>query len=287
MKAALGGRYQLGRRLGEGGTADVYEAWHGLTGRPVALKRIRAGGRSTEAQACGSVRHPGVVEILDAGWDGAALILVFERLNGGTVQSALEHRRLAPRELVRLVRRLLEALGAIHAAGWVHADIKPANIVLAACPSGGGLEPKIIDFGSAVPLNARCSGPVFGTPEFVSPEQSRGAPMDGRSDIWSLGALLYRGLTGWPAWPSTDAVGHLEGPLSAPNPSQLRADLPLDVAGFVRRCLNPQIDRRWSSAKAAGLALSAVDERGLESLLPPLIANSTCVDGRGELRLDV
>lgn len=278
----LAGRYRLDRILGVGGMGEVFDARHLMTGRRVALKRISAQTLSSvpgseqrvlqEATACGSFRHPGIVEILDAGWsDHGDLFLVFEHLEGQNLECAFRQRRIAPRDLVRIAVRLLEALAAVHAAGWVHRDVKPANVILARAPEGH-LQVKLIDFGIACRAEATPDdGPVVGTLEYMSPEQALGEPMDGRADLWAVGALLFRGLSGSPPWPARTPAERARS-LSEPVPPSLaerRSDLPRALVGVVRRCLHLDPAQRWSNAETLASALLSVDERDLERLRPP------------------
>lgn len=277
----VGGRYRLGDRIGTGGMSEVYAGEHLLTGRPVALKLIPAaildripGAEArvlAEAEACGGLEHPNVVQILDGGFtDPGDLFLVFERLYGQTLERALRKHRVTPRSLVRIVVRVLDALGAVHGRGWVHRDVKPGNIFLARDGLGATVV-KLIDFGIAARTegSAVISGPVLGTRDYMSPEQASGGALDEASDLWSVGATLYRGLTG-----SVPFAGHERSAASVrdrppPSPYGLRPDLPLGLCGVVRRFLQPDPRLRWATAEAAISALMAVDEAALASLPPP------------------
>lgn len=277
----MAGRYRLGQLLGTGGMGQVFEARHLMTGRQVALKRIAASSVAAhpdlerrvlmEASACGAVDHPNVVQILDGGWTPEGdLFLVFEHLRGQTLEAALKNRRIAPRDLLRCAVRLLDALGAVHESGWVHRDVKPANVFLARGRTGH-LEVKLLDFGIAArPEDARPEDGVMGTLEYMSPEQALSDPFDGRADVWSLGAVLFRGLTGrvpYPAKTPAERARSLRQP-SARDPREVRPELPADVSSIVSRCLAPEPERRFD-VEAAVSALLAVDEEALAQLRPP------------------
>lgn len=261
---------------------EVFAARHLMTGRQVALKRITARTLAAvphaeqrvleEASACGALRHPGIVEILDAGWtEDGDIFLVFERLEGDSLEAALRRRRVAPRDLLRIAVRILEALSAVHDAGWVHRDVKPANVFLSREPDGY-LVVKLLDFGIALRREAPLDdGPVVGTLEYMAPEQALGEPLDGRADLWSVGALLFRGLTGrapWPARTPAERAKSLEV-AEAPSPRALRAELPADLDAVVRRALEPRPGRRWATAEAFAAALLATRETALATLEPP------------------
>ncbi|MEO1231336.1 MAG: serine/threonine-protein kinase [Myxococcota bacterium] len=280
----LAGRYRLAERIGSGGMSEVYAADHLLTGRPVAVKLIRAeildripGAEArvlAEAEACGSLDHPNVVQILDGGFTEVGdLFLVFERLYGQSLERALRKSRVTPRSLVRIAVRVLDALGAVHGREWVHRDVKPGNVFLARDALGSTIV-KLIDFGIAAPLEASAvlEGPILGTRDYMSPEQTEGHRLDGRSDLWSVGALLFRGLTG-----SVPFVGDAREAVFVkgrppPSPYGIRPDLPLDLCGVVRRFLQPDPRLRWSRAEDAISALAAVDEGALAGLPPPQFA---------------
>ena len=260
---------------------QVYEARHHLTGRRVALKRVSAGALALtpgaeqrvldEAAACGALRHPGVVEILDAGrTEEGDLFLVFEYLDGQNLELALRQRRVAPKELVRLAARLLGALGAVHDAGWVHRDVKPSNVFLARGRSGP-VEVKLLDFGIATRLGAPPDErPLMGTIEYMSPEQATGDPCGVASDLWSVGALLHRGLVDRPPWPARVPSDRRHSLVSAPPDLRaLRPELPADLAAVVARALEPLPERRWASAEVFASALLAVRESALATLGPP------------------
>lgn len=277
----VGGRYRLGPRIGAGGMGEVFRAHHLMTGREVALKWVKAHTLRTlpgsearvlqEAAACGSVLHPGVVEIFDAGWtERGDIFLVFELLEGQNLERAFRQRRISPRDLVRVGARLLDALEAVHEAGWVHRDVKPGNVFIAR-GRAGGFSVKLLDFGIAIRIGeGPDEEPLIGTLDYMSPEQARGRPAGPRSDLWAVGALMFRGLIGQAPWPAKEP-SELSAVIDAPAPDllQIRPELCPRLAGIVRRALHPHPSARWADAASFAAALRQVSESPLRDLAPP------------------
>jgi serine/threonine-protein kinase len=211
----LDGRYQLLRDLGRGAAGVVFEARHLFTGRFVAVKLLlsqatRKGHAELrarlerEGRALASIRHPGVVQVLDGGLtpDGYSY-LVLEMLEGRTLEGLLAARsKLSVADTVGVALQLCDALEAVHHAGVVHRDVKPSNIIVLKRP--GGVEVvKLVDFGVAKLMEPAPSekltqhGAILGTPAYMSPEQLLvEGELDPRSDVYSLGATLYECLSG-------------------------------------------------------------------------------------------
>jgi tRNA A-37 threonylcarbamoyl transferase component Bud32 len=233
----LGNRYELGRLIGAGGMADVYEGFDRLLGRQVAVKiphpqlardpaflvRFRR-----EASMAASLAHPGVVAVYDSGQDDGISYMVMEYVEGATLSEVLRAEgAFAPSRAADLAIAVCAALGAAHAKGLIHRDIKPSNVMLA---RDGRV--KVMDFGVARTLTASVtltgSVGIVGTAKYMSPEQARGASVDGRSDLYSLGVCLYECLSGRPPFegdsPVAIATRHV---YAAPPPLRsLRPDLP-------------------------------------------------------------
>ena len=207
----LGGRYALTRVLGVGGHGAVFEARHVLLQQTVAVKVIdvddaRPAAEARffrEARAVARIEHPNVVRVFDLGRDEAegCLYLAQELVRGGTLRDWMEERLVAtPHEAMQLLGPVMEGLAAAHAAGVVHRDVKPENVLLSPNPQGG-LTPRVIDFGVAF-LTARDEPAVtgdgaVGTPAYMAPEQARGArDLDARVDVWAVGVMLYELLLG-------------------------------------------------------------------------------------------
>ena len=209
------GRYKIERRLGEGAMADVYRALDTGIGRTVAVKVLKPelardpelGQRFLrEARAAGGLNHPGIATIYDVGEASGAPYIAMELIEGQPLDAALQaHGRLPHERVLLLAEQLAGALAYAHRAGVVHRDIKPSNILL----SADGQTAKLVDFGVArvAELEAEQNlaktqaGQMIGTPRYMSPEQALGLPVDARSDLFSLGVVLYEMVTGKVAFP--------------------------------------------------------------------------------------
>ncbi|MCB9655832.1 MAG: serine/threonine protein kinase [Deltaproteobacteria bacterium] len=282
----VGGKYRLLRVIGSGGMGEVYEAEHRHTLRRVAVKLVHPwliavypGGEDRffrEAQVAAKVRHPAIVDVLDAGReDEGTLYLVFELLYGENLEVALQHERILPRDLVRICVRVLDALSAIHAHGVVHRDIKPANIFLAKS-SYGAVRVKLLDFGIAKPMeNTRWGlterGAVVGTVDYMSPEQALGEELDGRSDLWATSAVLFRGLAGRPPFVASNPNRVIVRLVTTDPPliARLRPDLPQDVSEVIDRALLRDRNARWSTAEDMAQALALCEHEALASVALP------------------
>jgi serine/threonine-protein kinase len=215
------GQYRILRRMGSGATGVIYEAVRISDGFPVAIKLLRAAAAHEavasdrlrrEAEALGLSWHPNVVEVIDHGHlaDGTAY-LVMELLHGESLATKLRSKgRLTPRELLPIAMQTCDALAAVHAAGVVHRDLKPSNIYMAVerdAPAGP-VRVKLLDFGIArvewEETRITNTGGPLGTPGYMSPEQEQGSSeIDGRSDIFALGAMLFECLVGEPPPPKS------------------------------------------------------------------------------------
>ena len=193
------GRYQIREKLGQGAMGVVYRALDPNIGREVAIKTIlldRDDAESVErfrreAQAAGILSHPNIVTIYDADEDEGTFYIAMELVEGETLQEMIARGPVPVEQTIALVEQIGSALDYAHGRKIIHRDIKPANVMVA---QG---QVKVMDFGIAkITTKATMTGNVFGTPSYVSPEQAKGTTVDGRSDIFSLGALLYEMLTG-------------------------------------------------------------------------------------------
>jgi len=198
------GRYEIIGELGRGAMGVVYKAKDPTIGRTVALKTLRLDvhGLETgeivrrfqnEARAAGLLNHPNIVTIYDAGEHDGIFYIAMELMEGTTLQELLHEKHiLAADEVVHLAHEICKGLDYAHSHGIVHRDVKPANIMIT---SRGAV--KIMDFGIAKAGGSVTStGQVLGTPNYMSPEQVKGRPLDGRSDLFSFGVILYEMLTG-------------------------------------------------------------------------------------------
>jgi serine/threonine-protein kinase len=219
--AVVAGQYKLIRRMGAGATGVIYEAFRISDRVRVAVKLLRAAAAHEavasdrlrrEAEALGLAWHPNVVEVLDHGHlDDGTAYMVMELLEGETLASRLSSREhLPPEEVLPIGLQVCDALAAVHAAGIVHRDLKPSNVYLSRGPDGKE-RVKVLDFGIArveweETRITHTGGPV-GTPGYMSPEQESGSlEVDGRSDLFALGAMLYECLVGEPP-PSVTGIG--------------------------------------------------------------------------------
>ncbi len=205
------GRYEIIGELGRGGMGSVLRARDPAVGRTVALKCILSGalaGDQTnefrerffrEARAAGALAHPGIVPVFDVGEDDGVPFLVMELVQGHTLADALKKgERFSLERVCEIGQHIAEALGYAHRNGVVHRDIKPANILMTSREVYGAERPRITDFGVAKLAGGEITitGQILGTPAFMPPEQFTGAPIDGRTDLFSLGVILYRMATG-------------------------------------------------------------------------------------------
>ena len=202
----VGGRYELGELIGSGGSGSVRKARDTVLDRPVAIKRLRVGQDEVqrarlrlEARLAGALHHPGIAQVFDYGEqqvdDEVSPYLVMEYVEGTSLWQVLRDRgSLPPGEVMDLVAQLARALEAAHAAGIVHRDIKPGNILV--CPDGRAV---LVDFGIARAREAEpltLTGSIVGSVDYISPEQSSGASATPLSDLYALGMVAYECLTG-------------------------------------------------------------------------------------------
>ena len=271
----LDGRYEILAPLAEGGMGAVYRARRTLLGDEVAIKIILgdpSGAGATErfmreSRACARLRHPQIVSILDFNVDDEGHpFLVMELLNGRSLKEEIAASgRLSVGEVRTIVPPLCAALQFAHSLGIVHRDLKPANIVAHEFTAGERVY-KLVDFGlanirdSTAPAR-RLTGPheFIGTIAYASPEQLCGSVVDARSDVYSLGAVVFEMLTGQVPYPGDDPLAVLNGHLNAlvPRPSSIRPDLPAWLDVTVCRALAKNPDDRWADIAEFGRALGA------------------------------
>lgn len=268
-------RYQLLRKLGQGGMGTVWVAEDRTLRRNVAVKMVSAhlaGSSQTverfkrEAQALARLRSPHVVEVHDFGVHRGSPFMVMELLEGEDLAARLERcGRLHPPVAAHIITQMAKALAAAHAAGIVHRDLKPANVFLV--PDEGADFVKIFDFGiakafedasAARPLTQE--GSILGTPAYMSPEQLRDSThVDHRGDLWSLAVIAYRALTGERPFRGKD-IGTIVLTIVSdhhPLPSTIAPDLPAGLDGFFERALAKDSAARFQSARSFAAELSA------------------------------
>jgi serine/threonine-protein kinase len=255
----VAGRYRLEARLGEGGMGVVYRARHVLIERVVALKLIRPDLRGEthlrawmlrEARAANRVDHAHIVDIHDVGeTEEGELYLVMEYLVGVALSGEIAKGPMPIVRAVDVLEQMCAALARAHDLGVVHRDLKSDNIMLT---NKGGRQDfvKILDFGlAALARDPRLApkGAVFGTPEYMSPEQARGEDAVAASDLYALGVLFYEMMTGQLPFRSSDRDTLLEMQRSAPSPKprQLRQDIPEQAEQICLKLLQKKIDDRF------------------------------------------
>jgi len=278
-------RYVIERKLGSGGMADVYLAEDQELGRRVALKLLDDRHASDEqfverfrreAQSAAGLNHPSIVSIFDRGYAEGTYYIAMEYLDGRTLKELLVKNGPTPVPIaIDYARQILGALAFAHRNGIVHRDIKPHNIVV-----GGDGRLKVTDFGIARSGASQMTeaGSIVGTAQYLSPEQARGAPVDPRSDIYSLGVVLYEMLTGKVPFsgdtPVEIAMKHLS---QVPEPpSKLRDEIPHDLDAVVMRALAKDPEQRYATAEemdadlarvARGVAVSRETEDAMTQVL--------------------
>ncbi|MBK9033315.1 MAG: serine/threonine protein kinase [Myxococcales bacterium] len=280
----LDGRYHVLALLGAGGMGAVFRGHHRFMDEPVAIKVLRphlardpSAVRRFVREARGTLKiaSPHAVKVLDfAVTDAGLLYMVLELLDGRTVGAELESDgRLAPRRAVRIARQVCDALAAAHRVGLIHRDLKPDNLMLVR----RGADPdhvKVLDFGLAKVMEGTGEqalsmaaltqgGIVFGTPDYMAPEQALGQPLDGRCDLYALGATLFEMLTGQPPFPRSSPLEVLAAHVRDPVPTihEVAPDVaaPPALEALVAACLAKEPTDRPASAEALAAALAAIE----------------------------
>jgi serine/threonine protein kinase len=265
------GRYEIEQTLGRGAMGVVYLARDPLIDRRVALKTLRVDLDTEyagefrerffrEAKAAGGLNHPGIVTIHDVGEDpeSGLVFIAMEYIEGRDLKRLLaDGQRFRPSEAARIAADVARALDYAHSMGVIHRDIKPANIILTQDGTA-----KITDFGIArlESSNLTVEGQFIGTPNFMSPEQITGNPVDGRSDIFSLGVVVFTLLTG--ERPFAGETMHevtmkvVQEP--CPIPSTFETDIPPAINPIILKCLEKQPDKRFQSGAEVARVLAAL-----------------------------
>jgi len=250
------GRYQVIERIGRGAMGVVYRAHDAAMSRDVALKVLMADLDDDpdirtrfhrEAEAAARLSHPNIITIFDVGEDGDRFFIVMELLRGMTLRDFLKQGDPPPIERkLDLMSQLCAGLGAAHNASICHRDIKPGNIFVR---SDGIL--KILDFGVArlASSSMTAAGFIVGTPDYMSPEQARGAAVDRRSDIFSLGGVFYFMLTGRKPFPATELPGLFHQIQNEDPPPLLDTEAPPDLAAVIRKTLSKNRETRYQSCQ--------------------------------------
>jgi eukaryotic-like serine/threonine-protein kinase len=268
----LAGRYVLDELIATGGMAEVWRGHDQVLARTVAVKILRsdlagdpglAARFQREAIAVAGFTHPEIISVFDTGVEGGIHFIVMEYFSGRSLRQVMEAE--GPMDAGRtaaLIRPVLTGLAFAHAEGLVHRDIKPANILV-----GDDGRVKVADFGIAKAVqgagDATTTGVVFGTARYVAPEQVSGGSVDPRTDLYSVGVVMYEMLTGRPPFTAeTDlATAMMRLSVDPPPPRAIRSGIPRAVDAVVRRAMARRSDDRFSSAEAMRAALDRADER--------------------------
>jgi serine/threonine protein kinase len=274
------GTYRVVRLLGEGGMGAVYLAHDDTLDRPVAIKTMRPEVAARpgavdrflrEARAAAKVAHDHVVPILHVGQDAGTPFIAMPLLEGEPLDGLLKWEPRPPLGVtLKVGREVAAGLAAAHAKGLIHRDIKPANIWIEGDPAAGRWEErfrrvKLLDFGLARPAAAEDTqltgqGVILGTPAFMSPEQARGEPIDHRTDLWSLGVVLYRMATGRLPFRGANAMAVLIelATHAPPAPADLDPAVSPALSDLVMRLIAKECDQRPATAAAVEAELRAI-----------------------------
>jgi beta-lactam-binding protein with PASTA domain/predicted Ser/Thr protein kinase len=283
-KRVLGDRYEVEGVLGQGGMAKVFKGHDKVLGRPVAVKVLSpqyAGDDQfvsrfrREAQAAAGLNHPNIVSVFDTGSQQDVHYIVMEYVRGKTLRDTVRSEGpLHPERAAEIGAAVARALASAHEAGLVHRDIKPGNIMLT---SDG--EVKVMDFGIARTATGDTltqTAAVLGTASYLSPEQAQGEPVDGRSDIYSLGCVLYEMVTSRPPFtgdsPVAIAYKHVrDDPVS---PSRINSDVPGDLEAVIMKAMAKNPANRYQSADEMKQDLERLLQ-GLPTLATPVLGDTT------------
>lgn len=288
LRRATGGRYRIVRRLGSGGMAHVYYGEHVLLDRPLAIKvlyshlardkEMRERFRR-EAEAASTLVHPHVCSILDYGQVDQTVYLVMPFLAGGSLADILVRDRTVPAARSAAVAvQVASALDYAHRRGVVHRDIKPDNILF---DEDGNVA--ITDFGIATArFHGRLTGTgrAMGTPHYMSPEQAMGKMVDGRSDLYAVGIMLYEMLLGFPPFDGADSysIGYKQVHEQPVSPDMVDSRTPAGLAAVIMRCLAKNAAERYQRGNDVVDALIAwlaegedatADQRAAWTARPP------------------
>ncbi|MEP7285453.1 MAG: SUMF1/EgtB/PvdO family nonheme iron enzyme [Chloroflexota bacterium] len=265
------GKYEIIAPLGKGGMATVYRARQESIGRDVAVKVIASGLSHAEdfvkrfereAQTIASLSHPHIIKVFDYGEDGDTVYLVMELLSGGSLADRILKAPISLENITRLMDQMASALDYAHRRGIIHRDLKPSNVLLD--EDGNAF---LTDFGIVKLLNQTSaltqSGAVMGTPAYMPPEQWSGEPIDARSDIYSLGVILFEMLTRTVPFDADTPfrMMHMHIYESPPLLASFRPDLPPAVYQVIQKALAKDRDQRFTSASELAAAFKSALSR--------------------------
>jgi serine/threonine protein kinase len=264
------GRYQLEQEIGSGGMGEVFRAHDTRLKRTVAVKMLPPATAAdhalrrrflNEARAASALNHPNIVALYDICTEGDIDFLVMEFIDGRTLEDLIASDTVTFDQIAALGSQVALALSAAHAAGIVHRDIKPANIMVT-----NAQEAKVLDFGVAkvtrhgAETELTSHGQIIGTVAYMSPEQTRGEQTDFRSDIFSLGCVLYEAVAGQPPFRAPSVLGlmHEIATVEPDLPTVLRPELQPEFGRLIMRCLAKDREQRLESAAELATALKAL-----------------------------
>ena len=277
MTAALGGRYELRGVLGRGGMAEVHDGWDTRLSRPVAIKllypalaadEVTRRRFENEARAAAALNHPNIVAVHDSGEDHGTPYIVMERLPGPTLADEIEAGPLSAERVRWVLADLLGALTAAHAAGILHRDIKPGNVLITASGTA-----KLADFGIAKTDGAAHTrvGMVFGTANYLSPQRITGRPASPSDDLYALGVLGYEALTRQLPFERDHPVATMRAVLEEPLMpiAMLRPDVDPALIQVLERAMSRDPAYRFADAAAMRAALHAAPPTRPATLMLP------------------
>jgi serine/threonine-protein kinase len=265
LRQATGSRYRVLQRLGGGGMADVFLADHAQLERPVVIKVLHAHLAKDaemmerfrrEAQAAAQLVHPHICPVMDAGRLGTTVFTVMPYLSGGSLSDRIAKRKVVdPVEAATAIAQVATALDYAHRRGIVHRDIKPDNVLFD--EDGNAI---LTDFGIAEARSQgrlTASGRAMGTPHYMSPEQAMGKLVDGRSDVYALGIVLYETAVGFPPFDGPDAfsVGYKQVHEQPVPPEQIDSRVPAAFSAIIMQCLAKAPTARYARANDLADAL--------------------------------
>ncbi len=261
------GRYEVKSELGRGGMATVYRAFDPSFDREVAIKVLPRemlhdpqfrGRFDRELKIVAGLEHPSIVPVYDVGEEDGQPYFVMRYMMGGSLSNLIEKGKVSIQETARIVERIAMGLNYAHKKGIIHRDLKPDNILF---DSNG--DPFISDFGIAKLSESSGSltgSGVIGTPAYMSPEQAQGNPIDGRSDIYGLGVIVYQMLSGQQPYNADTPMGVVVKHITEPVPEILSMipSLPIEVDGIIKMSMAKDKTRRYSNALDLAKALNLI-----------------------------
>jgi serine/threonine protein kinase len=271
----IGGRYVIDAMIGKGATGVVFDASHMRIGRRVALKCLYPQYREMapvverffrEAKIAGSVEHPNVIQVFDAGDEDGVVFIAMEKLEGESLGDRLDRGPMPVQEAVELFLGIIDGVAAVHERGIVHRDLKPDNIFIVEARPGRWSGPKVLDFGISKLKEPglrelTTHGSVMGTPYYMAPEQiANTRDVDVRADVYSLGVMLYEALAGDVPFSGDSVIDifHAAKSGDAEPLDRLRTDVPPSLAQLVARAMRVNREGRFSTVADMGEALRAI-----------------------------